>query len=61
MTARVTAAHWAAAAEAVTVGPPLERDIVARVAQAIADTEAATAKAAVRDIDFARQLAAGDQ
>lgn len=40
MSARVTAAHWAAAAEAVTDGPMVERDIVARVAQALADAEA---------------------
>lgn len=35
-----TAAHWALAAEAVTGGPTmLERDITARVAQALADAE----------------------
>jgi hypothetical protein len=44
VTARVTDAHWAAAAEAVTGGPSTERDVVARVAQAIADAGAGPAQ-----------------
>ena len=35
-----TAAHWAAAAEAVTSGPMTERDITARVASLLAHHEA---------------------
>lgn len=43
MSPQVTPAHWAAAAEAVTSGPSQERDVVARVAQALADAEARAA------------------
>lgn len=49
MTAAPTPAHWAAAAEAVTSGPPQERDVVERVAQAIADAEARGYNAGCRD------------
>jgi hypothetical protein len=49
MSALVTDAHWAAAADAVTGGSSQERAVVERVAQAIADAEERAYDAGCRD------------